>query len=113
MTQLERAKKAETIPKGYLHRSKIYQSMMPDELVEEAFGKLNPSPSERAAFFFERWCDSRNNILKIDRTKANELHSLCKTYGLLPQWDYQIKGMEARFVRAEDLAMIRLGWKNG
>lgn len=86
---------------------------MPDERVLEAFGKLTPSTSERATYFFDQWCNNRKNVLKIIPKRADELHVLCKQYGLLPQWDYQIKGSEARFSNEHDLAMIKLGWKNG
>jgi len=97
-----------------LSRSSLHQRLLPDELMMAAFGKLNPSVSERTMYFFDMWMDSKNNILHLKNSKAEreEVDKHCRVMGLLPLWDYQIKGKEARFLRAEDLAMIKLSWNN-
>jgi hypothetical protein len=96
-----------------LNRSSLYQSMMPDDLVLEAFGKLNPSTAERAAYFFELWVDSKNNSFRVStKERRKELDIYCRSIGLKHFWDYQIKGRQIRFVNETDLAMVKLGWNN-
>ena len=105
-----------TTKSNQLLRSELHQRLMPDELMLTAFGKLNPSVNERTTYFFDLWMDSNKNVLKLsDRGKLiREIFDKhCRDLGLLPLWDYQIKGVEVRFLRADDLAMVKLGWKDG
>lgn len=101
-------------------RSRLYQEMMPDDLVLPAFGKLNPTLAERTSYFFSKWLDTNANkmfITTAPRDKQfdqviNRFRAYCKECGLRELWDYQVKGNEVRFSRPADLAMIRLGWKD-
>ena len=102
-----------------LLRSNIHQELFPDELVLEAFGKLNPTSSERTAYFFDCWCDSKNNKFMIKeiinsqrKIVVADVNLLLKDMGLKQMWDYQIKGGEIRFRRSEDLAMFKLSWNH-
>lgn len=102
-----------------LLRSNIHQKLYPDDLVLDAFGKLNPSISERTAYFFDCWVDNRPNRYMIKEIISSqrkpiiaEMNMLLDKIGLTPMWDYQIKGSEIRFARASDLAMFKLSWNH-
>lgn len=95
-----------------LLRSNIHQQLMPDDLMLEAFGKLTPSRDERTRYFFDLWCDSRDNRMSIrHRDRKREFIKFCEQFGLRLLWDFQIKGQEVRFCQASDLAMIKIGWE--
>lgn len=106
-----------------LKRSSIHQRLLPDEAMLKAFGKLNPSVSERTVHFFELWMDSRSHSMQLgqrevvgvqklnDKILREDADKLCKKLGYLPLWDYQIKGLEIRFTSESDLAMFKINWK--
>jgi len=54
-------------------RSNVLQRIFPDEYMLQAFGKLNPSRSERTVYFFEKWCDWHNNKIKISHLSSQKL----------------------------------------
>lgn len=105
-----------------LKRSSLHQRLLPDEAMMKAFGKLNPTVSERTVHFFELWMDSRNYSLQLgerqvigvqklnDKNLRENADKLCKRLGYLPLWDYQIKGLEIRFTSETDLAMFKINW---
>lgn len=94
-----------------LFRSHTYQSLYPDELMLEAFGKLNPSSSEKATYFFEMWVARRSNKIVVHDIKKYEIKDLLRQLGLRELWDYQLKTNEIRFEHKEDLAMFKLAQK--
>lgn len=99
-----------------LKRSSLHQRLLPDEEMINAFGKLNPSVSERTIYFFEVWMESRPNSMQLsDRSRKDirlKAERLCKSLGFLPLWDYQVKGTEIRFRSESDLAMFKINWKD-
>jgi len=103
--------------KPALRRSATHQKLMPDQLLLEAFGKLNPSTSERTMYFFDVWCESKQHSYKLEAPIRPDMikirvQDICNKLGFLPLWDYQIKGTEVRFKQQEDLAMFIISWKD-
>lgn len=106
-----------------LTRSQIYQDLMPDELMYEAFGTLRPSLSQKASYFFDKWRHSKSYAVKLHQGHYNaftdsaikdivaDFKRYCKQCGYKEMWDYQVKGVEARFYNDTDYAMVKLGWE--
>lgn len=99
-----------------LFRSETYQRLYPDELMLEAFGKLNPSASEKQLYFFDLWAKRRPNRIMIEKAqhdyRENNFKLVLKQMGLREPWEYQIKGSEVRFEHAQDLAMFKIAQRN-
>lgn len=99
-------------------RSKTYMDLFPDEEMIDAFGHLQPSITERNAFFFDQWMDWRVNRIKIKGASSkaqsskteNEIKSICKLIGLREFWDFQVKPGEVRFAAKDYMAMFRIKW---
>ncbi len=116
-------------------RSSVYMEIFPDDEMIEAFGHLQPSLSERNAYFFDKWMEWRSNRIKIPPEIVNGLASkrtpgvimggkkkeyegaireVCKGIGLREFWDYQVKPGEVRFAQSDYMAMFKINWdKNG
>jgi len=89
-----------------LTRSNTYANMFSDEKMLEAFGKLNPTLTERTAYFAECWLEWRANRYMLIRGKSDrELRKVLIDYGLQDFWDFQLKSGQIRF-RTPDLAAI-------
>lgn len=89
-----------------LTRSSTYMSIFSDEKMLEAFGKLNPSITERTAFFAECWISWRPNRYMLNRGRSEkELRRILIEYGLQDLWDFQLKSGQIRF-RTSELAAI-------
>lgn len=91
-----------------IKRSQIYQDMWPDHYMLEAFGKLDPSISERKTFFFERFMEWRPHRIRIKHGHMPKVKDILKISGLQVMWEYQVMHNEVRFSKAEHLAWIRL-----
>lgn len=92
-------------------RSSTYQKIFSDDYMLEAFGKLNPSRSERTVYFFDKWCAWHNHKLKISpvtASKITEIKKILNSIGLREFWDYQLRNGEIRFCDAEMLAFFRI-----
>ena len=68
-------------------RSSVYMEIFPDDEMIEAFGHLQPSLSERNAYFFDKWMEWRANRMKIryrETSRGIELNikNTCKNIGL-------------------------------
>lgn len=92
-----------------LPRSKVYQEMYPDALMMEAFGKLNPTVTEKSNYFFKLWRERRPNRVIINGNTG--VKETLKALQLKEPWDYQYKTTEVRFESAEDMAMFKLAWR--
>ena len=106
-----------------IKRSKIYQDHWPDNYMLEAFGKLDPTISERKTYFFERFMEWREHRIRIKQGCMPKVKEILKHSGLQVMWEYQVMHNEVRFSKAEHLAWIRLvadidkhiivnGWEN-
>jgi|LauGreDrversion4_2_1035121.scaffolds.fasta_scaffold210551_2 hypothetical protein len=94
-----------------IKRSETYQRLFADEFMLAAFGKLNPSRSERTLYFFEKWCEWHQNNFKIfpvTNTKMTEIRHILDNIGLREFWDYQLRNGEIRFSDAESLAFFKI-----
>lgn len=94
-----------------LFRSSLYQEMYPDELMLQAFGKLNPSASERNTYFFDLWMKRRQNKLVVTNHDKVHVKQVLKQLGLREQWDYQLRDNQIRFETKEDEAMFKLTYR--
>jgi hypothetical protein len=89
-----------------LKRSSTYNRMFSDDKMLEAFGKLNPTLTERTAYFAECWIQWRPNKYMLIRGKSDrELRKILLDYGLQDLWDFQLKSGQIRF-RSSDMAAI-------
>ncbi len=92
-------------------RSNVLQRIFPDEYMLQAFGKLNPSRSERTVYFFEKWCEWHNNKIKISHLssqKLYEIQNILDRLGVKEFWDYQMRNGEIRFVDSETLGFFKI-----
>lgn len=89
-----------------LERSSIYKRIFSDERMLEAFGKLDPTLTERTAYFAECWINWRSCRYMLNRGKSErELRRVLIDYGLQDLWDFQLKSGQIRF-RTPELAAI-------
>lgn len=93
-------------------RSNIYKDIFIDDEMIQAFGKLNPSVTERTSYFFDLWMQWRNYRIKFDRrintSRRDEIKTNLKQLGLRELWDYQLKNNEIRFKDAETMAFFKI-----
>lgn len=93
-------------------RSSIYKDIFIDEEMQAAFGKLNPSVSERTSYFFDLWMQWRSHRIKFDSrinsVRKEEIKTRLKQLGLRDLWDYQLKNNEIRFKNAESMAFFKI-----
>lgn len=106
-TKLQPPKELQPWQAETLTRSETYQRMWPDDKMQNAFGKLNPSTSERTAYFFDLWMIRRQWEL---RTNAPHIaKKICTQLGLQEPWDYQLRNNSVmRFDNAQFLGMYKL-----
>ena len=72
----------------------------------DAFGKLDPTLTERTAYFAECWIQWRPHKYMLIRGKSErDLRKHLIEYGLQDFWDFQLKSGQIRF-RTPDLAAI-------
>lgn len=93
------------------NRSSTIQKIFPDEYMLEAFGKLNPSRSERTLYFFEKWCEWHNYKIKIVHLPSNKIYDIKKLLeqlGVREFWDYQMRNGEIRFADSETLGFFKI-----
>lgn len=92
-------------------KSSTLQRIFPDEYMLEAFGKLNPSRSERTVYFFDKWCEWHNNKIKISHLNTQKIHDIQKILdqlGVKEFWDYQMRNGEIRFIDSETLGFFKI-----
>jgi hypothetical protein len=98
-----------------ISRSSTYQKIFVDDYMLEAFGKLNPSRSERTVYFFDKWCEWHTNKIKIfpvTGSKMSEIRKILDSMGLREFWDYQLRNGEIRFCDPESLAFFKISAGN-
>tara|TARA_B110000858_G_scaffold192592_1_gene243565 strand:+ start:191 stop:514 length:324 start_codon:yes stop_codon:yes gene_type:complete len=101
-----------------LKRSSYHQILYPDDLMMDAFGKLNPSVSERSQYFFELWMKRKEFELVFDgnyaslATYASGNKKVLGALGLRDPWDYQLKANAIRFGSAQDMAVFKIARGN-
>lgn len=88
--------------------------LYPEHLMLDLFGTVNPTATHRAEKFFDIWMKNAHLKYQISVSDATQWQhkftELMKTLELKSPWDYQLKGTEVRFNRAEDLAQFKLAW---
>lgn len=92
-------------------KSSTLQRIFPNEYMLEAFGKLNPSRSERTVYFFDKWCEWHNHRVKISHLNTQKIYEIQKILdhlGVKEFWDYQMRNGEIRFVDAETLGFFKI-----
>lgn len=93
-------------------RSSIYKDIFIDDEMIQAFGKLNPSITERTSYFFDLWMQWRSYRIKFDirinSSHREEIKTKLKHLGLRELWDYQLKNNEIRFKDAESMAFFKI-----
>lgn len=93
---------------GPLPKSEVYKAVFDHDLMITAFGKLDPTISERTQYFFEQYMHWRENRIRIKRGKMAPVKRLLRESGLKDMWEYQVNMNEVRFAKAEHLAWVRL-----
>lgn len=96
-------------------RSRTLSTLYPEHLMLDLFGTVTPTATERAGKFFDIWMKNAHLKYQISDRNAeliwqHKFTELMKALELKSPWDYQLKGTEVRFNRAEDLAQFKLAW---
>jgi hypothetical protein len=92
------------------NRSETLQSLYPESMILDLFGKPDPDVQERTVKFYEIWLNSKHLQYWVTSEKIEQARHLLKELGFSSPWDFQCKGTEIRFRRAEDLAQFKLAW---
>jgi hypothetical protein len=91
-------------------RSEVYQSLYPDDLMLETFGKLNPSTTEKSRFYHDSWRDWESHAMYYDHGAYNipEFKNILKSLGLRDVFDFQVRRGQVRFKTDLHLALVKL-----
>lgn len=78
-----------------------------DYLMRE-FGTVEPSAADRANHFFRLWIDwgKQGNSATLTTSQQAVAKQVCRTLGIMPFVEYQIRANHIRFKSPEFLAMF-------